>query len=280
MAFSLLTPYVYRSFWSLKCFVVKLTQRHSVFFTAYVVIVLLQWMHFTLYFNQPIGISLLWSIVDWFVWFSLLALLWRGYAYKSPVVLCTAFIVLAGPIQIVCSSAIYQILYSTDKSLIESFFNLMNKRWLQNLMIAALFSLCVSYLHHLIAQRSVKVASNSQSAEKLTLSDGTTTYYVNEEDILAVVSSKNYLSVFTENQEIVVRDTLKNMHARLDDKSFVQVSRSALVNLSAIKHVERYSRNSYRAVLSNQSEINIGRTFYRTVQDYLHMSQQQLHSSQ
>ena len=258
----------------------KVTQLSIAIIAAYTVIVLLQWMHFSVYFKQPVGISLVWSLVDWFVWFGLLAALWFSTQRWRMIQLFIAFVLIAGPLHILISSSFYQILFDADKTLMESFFHLMNKRWLQNLLTASFMSLLIIYVGHLRLQKQVSSDSKPNMSERLSLSDGSNTYYLHEDEILAVVSSKNYLSVFTSEREIVIRDTLKGMQARLDNTQFVQISRSALVNLKSIKHIERYSRNSYRAVLSNQSEINIGRTFYRTVQDYLHMSHQQLHSSQ
>ena len=245
---------------------------------GYLLIVLLQWSHFALYYRQPFGLSLLWSVVDWSVWFALAIGVISHQKFKCQWYACLGFILLAGPAHILLSTSIYHILYQADKTILESFFHLMNKRWLQNVFIASIAILLTMYLR----QRFEIKKTQKHSAEKeqpLVLDDGKHTYQLKGEDVLAVVAAKNYLSVFTADKEIIVRDTLKNMQNRLAADQFIQVSRSALVKRSEVSQIERYSKTSFRAVLSNQHTVNIGRTFADSVQQSLRLSPQSHHSS-
>ncbi len=250
-------------------------------------VILFQWLHFSVYYGQPVSLSLVWSLVDWIVWFGL-GLAWvlsdgfskaRLHNMRWQIVV---FVLLVGPLQIVISSAIFQALLESDKSLLQSFVHLMNKRWLQNIFIASAMVSVAVYYKQKYAQKNTAVTdklSDPGSEKIIVLHDGIHTYRLQPNLILAVVSAKNYISVFTADKEIVVRDTLKRMQQRLQAVGFIQVSRSALINLSAIEQVDRYSKSSFRVVLSNRDKINIGRTFVEPVLRCIQLSPQRQHSS-
>ncbi|WP_100644624.1 LytTR family DNA-binding domain-containing protein [Alteromonas facilis] len=245
-------------------------QHRMMFLAGLVLVVVFQWIHFSVYFNQPVAISLLWSLVDWLCWSGLTLLLIQYMPEHHRRWIFFGFILFAGPAQIMVSSSIYQLLLEVDKTLWQSFIHLMNKRWLQNMLIAAAIASTVLYLRQLIAIKSAH--ADKIKKQPLLLNDGLHTYQIEDNEVLAVVAAKNYLSVYTMDKEIVIRETLKNMQTLLEQGEFVQVSRSAIVNKTQIKQIEKYSNASYRAVLPNQITVNIGRTYTKLVHDCLHTS--------
>ena len=239
----------------------------------FLIIVVMQWAHFAWYFDQPILRSFIWSFVDWGVWFSLFFV---SYQQLTKLTECSdskkfgigvvSFILLAGPIQITVSSAIYQILFTADKTLFESFLHLMNKRWLQNLMIAMCGLLLIRQFWLTTAKS--KETSTDKHCDKLTVTDGEKIYRLNTYDINALCSSKNYLSIFTNEGEIVIRSTLKEIKAQLPAQTFIQVSRSAIINKNAVAQLEKYSSASFHVVLSNQFTVNVSKSYLPEVRRY------------
>ncbi|BDX04836.1 LytTR family DNA-binding domain-containing protein [Planctobacterium marinum] len=258
---------------------VRFCHRSSVYLAlAYLLVVLLQWLHFTLYFKQAAGVSLIWSLVDWGVWFALfvgLSRLMRQSRQGGGGSICipVTFVLLAGVIQITIACMIYYVIFEADKALLTSISQSLNKRWLQNLMIAAIMVLLLFLLRK--PARSIQegettdaqvpelenFAPDGISEKELSLFDGKHYHRLFPSDVLAVVANKNYLSVYTENREIVIRSTLKTFSNELNDSRFVQISRSAIINREAIDGLFKYSRTSYRVKMLNNHEFNVSKTY-------------------
>jgi hypothetical protein len=242
------------------------------FFLTLGSIVLLQWGHFVWYFEQPVGLALLWSVVDWSVWFCLFAVYWRlsnqffsNNHVSQQHLLTLLFIMLAGPMQILISSGAYQLLYQTEKTLLESFFHLMNKRWLQNLMISS----CAVLVFRLI-QSSQKQSHHSETEEPVQIKvyDGKNYRMLETGEIYAICSTKNYLSLYTKDEEVVIRETLKEFKDKIPSDDFIQVSRSAVVNIKVINQLSKYSKSSFQLILANNMSINVSRRYLDLVKSY------------
>ena len=240
----------------------------AVYACAFIVIVVMQWLHFSWYYKQPIPLAFVWSLVDWGVWFLLFASLWHVrtknlVAHK--LVVAVAFIALAGPVQIILSSGVYQVLYETDKTVIESFIHLMNKRWFQNVLIASSVVLIYQLIEYKLLGSSPEQSDEEGVQAELNVFDGKIHHKIKPCDVYAACSTKNYVSLYTKDDEVVIRTTLKEVRERLGDGGFVQVSRSALVNTKVMSQLCKYSNSSYHVILANDLSIKVSRTYVNEV---------------
>jgi len=239
---------------------------------ALTIAILFQWIHFHIYYKQPAGISLYWSIVDWVIWFSVgagffIQSLKQDLISKEKYLLfAVLFVVLAGPVQILASSAIYKLSLEGSKTLFESFVHLMNKRWLQNGFIASIFVLSTHLF--VIAQKGKR--NKLESDSKITLNDGKRIHFLKPEQIRYLESARNYVSIYTQNEEIVIRASLKSLTDEYLSYGFVQVSRSVLVNPLNVEKIEKYSKNSQRILLDDGTRINVGKTYQPRVFEIFH----------
>ena len=236
------------------------------FASALAVTVFLQWLHFVLYFQQSPGISLVWSIVDWMVWFALFAGYLAMLRYQAtnsllgPMMSAAIFIVLAGMLQILYAAIIFQWVFGAERELSESFLRAMDKRWFQNILIAGVFVMVAHQLEQVLRK------ARSTAYQWLTVFDGKTHYKVPQSDVVAVCASRNYLSIYTAEKEIVMRSTLKSLAHQLNRELFEQISRSAFVNKQAVHALTKYSRSSYRVLLSNEQQFNVSRNYVANMQ--------------
>ncbi len=254
-----------------------------------IVIILFQSLHFVFYYRQPISLSIVWSFVDWIVWFTIAI----GFYYyclqkrKFLTVNCGfVFVLLAGPCQILIASIIYLLIFNSEQSLIDAFLHMMNKRWLQNLFFALAFVLLI--LFQLSPQNLF--TSNINTIEKesrwkpefaktsfeevianLVVKDGAVTHKIVINDIFCVCAARNYLSIFVPSQEIVIRSSLSAIKKDLSSSIFVQISRSKLINKNRIVRLEKYSKTSHRIILQDGSKHNIGRTFSKLITQQLNL---------
>lgn len=69
------------------------------------------------------------------------------------------------------------------------------------------------------------------------------------------------LTIYTETDQYETKETLKKMVDRLSNEEFLQVSKSAIVKMSAIQELEVAFSGNYYAYLTNPLKVNISRRF-------------------
>ena len=74
----------------------------------------------------------------------------------------------------------------------------------------------------------------------------------------------NYVRVHAEGGTYLQRDTLRRLEAWLDPERFLRVSRYAIVNLGAVRAVERVPNSNYRLLLDGGEQVLTTRA-YRAV---------------
>ena len=97
-----------------------------------------------------------------------------------------------------------------------------------------------------------------QQHPKLQFHIGSSTVFIEEQEIIMLEAAGNYVCLHTRHQSIIVRETLKDLVKRLPP-IFIQVHRSILINLLHIKQVVNASIS--RIVLSNGNEVRLSRRY-------------------
>ncbi len=229
----------------------------------------LQALHFLLYYDQPLLTSVIWGIVDWSVWFALvggLFLAGRNFVVdRSTLVRVLVYLVIvasSGVLHILITTAVYRPIFEPVRPFMRDVVHLLDKRWLQNIFISAVL---VQALHLLWpAKRSPgPTGRDSEGDERriLTLRDGHRVHRIAPSEILFVESARNYLIVHTREGNIIVREPLKSMAARLSPHGFIRVSRSCVVRRDDVRGLERYSKNSIHITIGDGTTLKVGRTY-------------------
>ena len=73
--------------------------------------------------------------------------------------------------------------------------------------------------------------------ERLIVKSSGRVFFVRTEDIDWVEASGNYVKIHTKSEAHLLRESMKNMEAKLDPKIFVRIHRSAIVNIDRINFV-------------------------------------------
>ncbi len=77
-------------------------------------------------------------------------------------------------------------------------------------------------------------------------------------EIVSITASGNYLELETPDGMFLMRNTMKNIEARLDSRRFARIHRSHIVNLDRVKSV---SRARLEANLANGKVLRIGKKY-------------------
>ena len=173
--------------------------------------------------------------------------------------------------QILIASVCFQLLLGSDKSFLVSVTQSINKRWLQYLMISLILAFVAE---RLLTRRSgnldLNLSPKAESEPDIHLDDGKTHYYLKQKEIAAIVANRNYVSIYTDQKEIVIRSTLKALIEQLDKSLLIQISRSSYINQRYVTALSKYSRTSYQVTLKNQQTLNVSKAFLNSLRLVLH----------
>ena len=92
--------------------------------------------------------------------------------------------------------------------------------------------------------------------------------FVRTGDIDWIEASGNYVVLHAGKENHVVRETLATFEEQLSPKEFVRVSRSAMVNLDRVEHVEPTFNNEHVIVITGGTRLPMTRGL-RELQDRL-----------
>jgi two-component system LytT family response regulator len=85
-------------------------------------------------------------------------------------------------------------------------------------------------------------------------------YLVPIEDVISIVADGELLHISTaRGQKFTINHRLKDLEQRLDEKRFIRLSRSALVNLDFVRSISPMPGGTYSVALANGGEIAVSR---------------------
>ena len=97
--------------------------------------------------------------------------------------------------------------------------------------------------------------------ERLIVKSSGRVFFVRTEDIDWVEASGNYVKIHTKSDAYLLRESMKNMEAKLDAKTFVRIHRSAIVNIDRIKELEPWFHGEYIVIMRDGTRLTASRVF-------------------
>ncbi|MGA7217424.1 MAG: LytTR family DNA-binding domain-containing protein [Candidatus Sulfotelmatobacter sp.] len=86
-------------------------------------------------------------------------------------------------------------------------------------------------------------------------------------DILAVQAEGNYVSLRSQTNSYLVRESLSSMAEKLKPYSFIRIHRSVVVNTSAVEQVQPLPTGEYRLRVKGGKEYLVTRTYKDNLRD-------------
>jgi DNA-binding LytR/AlgR family response regulator len=111
------------------------------------------------------------------------------------------------------------------------------------------------------AARGAAAVPPAATPERLMVSAGSRRVVVDPAEIEWLGSAGNYVVVYWQGREGLIRETLQAMEGRLDGRVFARAHRSAIVNLAKVKDAASLSDGSWRLTTESGSEVVVSRTY-------------------
>lgn len=98
--------------------------------------------------------------------------------------------------------------------------------------------------------------------ERILIKKGSVLKVIPVNTIVFLAADDDYVNIHTLEGDYLINRTLTYYEKNLDPSSFVRVHRSFIVKIDQIQRIEPYEKESYRAILKDDTRINISKTGY------------------
>jgi two-component system LytT family response regulator len=97
--------------------------------------------------------------------------------------------------------------------------------------------------------------------ERLVIRSNGHIYLLKSEDIYWIEAEGDYITVHTPQKSHLVRETMKNIEARLNEQGFQRVHRSSIVNLSYVRELISLDSGDYQIILRDSTCVKLSRNY-------------------
>ncbi|WP_310497276.1 LytTR family DNA-binding domain-containing protein [Sandarakinorhabdus sp.] len=88
-------------------------------------------------------------------------------------------------------------------------------------------------------------------------------------DIERIDAAGDYMCIYTADQTLILRETMKDLERRLDPRKFQRIHRSTIVNLDNIKSVKPHTNGECFLVLASGTQVKVSRSYRDVVARFL-----------
>jgi two-component system LytT family response regulator len=100
---------------------------------------------------------------------------------------------------------------------------------------------------------------------RILLRDRARVYIIPVEEILYFEAQDDYVSIYTRDKTYLKKETLSHLERLLDDRQFIRIHRSYLLNINYLNKIEPYSKDSRIAILKDGKTLPVSRAGYQLV---------------
>ena len=114
-------------------------------------------------------------------------------------------------------------------------------------------------------------AVSSNRFEKLiNIKDRGQIFRVDVDTIERIDAAGDYMCIYTGDNTLILRETMKDLEKRLDPRRFQRVHRSTIVNLDLVKQVKPHTNGECFLVLNSGASVKVSRSYREVVARFVH----------
>lgn len=118
---------------------------------------------------------------------------------------------------------------------------------------------------------SIDDDSASTRFEKLiNIKDRGQIFRVDVESIERIDAAGDYMCIYTADNSLILRETMKDLEKRLDPRTFQRVHRSTIVNLDQVRQVKPHTNGECFLVLESGAQVKVSRSYRDVVARFVH----------
>ena len=114
-------------------------------------------------------------------------------------------------------------------------------------------------------------APSADRYEKLiNIKDRGQIFRVDVDSIERIDAAGDYMCIYTADNSLILRETMKDLEKRLDPRNFQRVHRSTIVNLGQVKQVKPHTNGECFLVLGSGAQVKVSRSYRDVVARFVH----------
>jgi two-component system LytT family response regulator len=95
-------------------------------------------------------------------------------------------------------------------------------------------------------------------------------FRVDVDSIEHIEAAGDYMCIYTGDNSLILRETMKDLERRLDPRVFQRVHRSTIVNLDQVRQVKPHTNGECFLVLESGAEVKVSRSYRDVVARFVH----------
>ena len=116
---------------------------------------------------------------------------------------------------------------------------------------------------------SADLASN-RFEKLINIKDRGQIFRVDVDTIERIDAAGDYMCIYTGDNTLILRETMKDLEKRLDPRRFQRVHRSTIVNLDLVKQVKPHTNGECFLVLDSGANVKVSRSYRDVVARFVH----------
>jgi two-component system LytT family response regulator len=127
------------------------------------------------------------------------------------------------------------------------------------------------------AMESVEAAAGGDDAhaanryeKMINIKDRGQIFRVDVDSIEKIDAAGDYMCIYTGDNTLILRETMKDLEKRLDPRRFQRVHRSTIVNLDQVRQVKPHTNGECFLVLGSGSQVKVSRSYRDVVARFVH----------
>jgi two-component system LytT family response regulator len=95
-------------------------------------------------------------------------------------------------------------------------------------------------------------------------------FRVDVDSIERIEAAGDYMCIYTADNSLILRETMKDLEKRLDPRVFQRVHRSTIVNLNQVRQVKPHTNGECFLVLESGAQVKVSRSYRDVVARFVH----------
>jgi two-component system, LytTR family, response regulator len=122
---------------------------------------------------------------------------------------------------------------------------------------------------HIPASSDEEMAT-SRFEKLINVKDRGQIFRVDVESIERIDAAGDYMCIYTADNSLILRETMKDLEKRLDPRTFQRVHRSTIVNLDQVREVKPHTNGECFLVLESGAQVKVSRSYRDVVARFVH----------
>ncbi len=121
-----------------------------------------------------------------------------------------------------------------------------------------------------VAGGSDEAPSSNRYEKLINIKDRGQIFRVDVDTIEKIDAAGDYMCIYTGDNTLILRETMKDLEKRLDPRRFQRVHRSTIVNLDLVRQVKPHTNGECFPVLDSGAQVKVSRSYRDVVARFVH----------